>query len=329
MQLGGLHHVTAVTATAAHNVEFYTQVLGMRLVKKTVNQDDVSAYHLFYGDEIGHAGTELTFFDWATIGRQMPGAGTISATALRVPSREALAWWAKRFDELGVTHGDTVEREGRAVLAFMDPEGQRLELVDDTPAGDAAGGVQAGTPWKKSPVPAEWGIRGLEGVSLSLRSLEPTTEVLTEVLGFHKAGEHEESGHRVVTFEVGPGGPGAEVRLVERPDLPRGRMVGAGGVHHVAFRTPDDEQQAAWRERVARAGLVVTPIIDRFYFHSVYFREPGGVLFEIATDGTGFATDEDAEHLGERLALPPFLEPYRREIEAGLTPIEPVGPISR
>jgi glyoxalase family protein len=166
-------------------------------------------------------------------------------------------------------------------------------------------------------------------VSLSLKSLEPTTQVLTEVLGFRKAGEHTETGHRVVTFEVGPGGPGAEVRLVERSDLPRGRMVGAGGVHHVAFRTPDDEQQVAWRERVAGAGLVVTPIIDRYYFHSVYFREPGGVLFEIATDGPGFATDEDAEHLGERLALPPFLEPHRAQIEAGLKPIEPIEPAIR
>jgi glyoxalase family protein len=329
MQLGGLHHVTAVTATAARNVAFYTQVLGMRLVKKTVNQDDVSAYHLFYGDEIGHPGTELTFFDWDTIGQQQPAAGAISATALRVPSREALSWWTRRFDELGVAHGELVEREGRALLAFTDPEGQRLELVDDSVAGDAAQGAQPGTPWRQSPVPAEWGIRGLEGVSLSLKSLEPTAQVLTEVLGFHQAGEHAEGGHRVVTFEVGPGGPGAEVRLVEQPDLPRSRMVGAGGVHHVAFRTPDDEQQAAWRERVARAGLVVTPIIDRYYFHSVYFREPGGVLFEIATDGPGFATDEDAEHLGERLALPPFLEPYRTEIEAGLKPIELVGPAAR
>lgn len=329
MQLGGLHHVTAVTAMAARNVAFYTQVLGMRLVKKTVNQDDVSAYHLFYGDEIGHAGTELTFFDWDTIGRQRPVAGTISATALRVPGREALVWWAERLDALGAAPGEIVEREGRAVLAFTDPEGQRLELVDDTPAVHGAQGVQPGTPWKQSPVPAEWAIRGLEGVSLSLRSLEPTTQVLTEVLGFRQVGEHEEGGHRVVTFEVGPGGPGAEVRLVERPDLPRGGMVGAGGVHHVAFRTPDDEQQAAWRERIAQAGLVVTPIIDRYYFHSVYFREPGGVLFEIATDGPGFATDEDAGHLGERLALPPFLEPHRAQIEAGLRPIEPITPIAR
>jgi glyoxalase family protein len=327
MQLGGLHHVTAVTANASRNVDFYTRVLGMRLVKKTVNQDDVTAYHLFYGDEIGHAGTEMTFFDWSSIGAQVPGAGTISATAFRVPSREALAWWMRRFDELGVTHGEIIERAGRAVLAFTDPEGQRLELVDDSVASDALH-VLPGVPWQKSPVPGEWGIRGLEGVSLSLKSLEPTAEVLTEVLGFRKASEHTEGGHRVATYEVGPGGPGAEVRLVERPDLPRTRMVGAGGVHHVAFRTPDEQEHAEWRDRLARSGLVVTPVIDRYYFSSIYFREPGGVLFEIATEGPGFATDEDAEHLGERLALPPFLEPHRAAIEAGLKPIEPVSATS-
>jgi glyoxalase family protein len=323
MQLGGLHHVTAVTADASRNVAFYTQVLGLRLVKKTVNQDDVSAYHLFYGDEIGHAGTEMTFFDWSFAGPQPQAAGTISATAFRVPGREALQWWARRFDELGVAHAQVVERQGRAVLPFTDPEGQRLELVDDTPFGQSPG-VAPGVSWQKSPVPASWGIRGLEGVSLNLTSVEPTARVLGEVLGFREAGEHMQDGHRVVTFEVGPGGPGAEVRLVERPDLPRHRMVGAGGVHHVAFRTPDEAEHAAWRERLERAGLGVTPIIDRYYFHSIYFREPGGVLFEIATEGPGFTSDEDAEHLGEHLALPPFLEPHRAAIEANLKPIAAV-----
>jgi glyoxalase family protein len=327
MQLGGLHHVTAVTANAARNVKFYTQVLGMRLVKKTVNQDDVTAYHLFYGDEIGHAGTEMTFFDWSNIGRQQIAAGTISGTAFRVPGRDALEQWVWHFDELGVAHGEIVERAGRAILPFTDPEGQRLELVDDTVAGDVPQ-VAPGVPWAKSPVPAAWGIRGLEGVSLTLKSIEPTAQVLTQVVGFRQASEHLQDGHRVVTFEVGPGGPGAEVRLVERPDLPRNPHVGAGGVHHVAFRTPDEREHAEWRERLAQAGLAVTPVIDRYYFRSIYFREPGGVLFEIATEGPGFATDEDVEHLGEQLALPPFLEPHRTEIEAGLRPIEPISPAS-
>jgi glyoxalase family protein len=322
MNLGGLHHVTAVTADASGNVAFYTEVLGLRLVKKTVNQDDVSAYHLFYADEAGHPGTDMTFFDWAAIGPQQRGAGQVSATAFRVPGRAALEQWTRRFDAYGVAHGAIGERAGRAVLAFTDPEGQRLELVDDTVSG--AAGVEPGVPWSRSPVPAEWGIRGLEAVTLTVRALAPTARVLAEVLGFRKAGDYAEGGHTATLFEVGPGGPGAEVRVVERPDLPLSIANGAGGVHHVAFRTPTAEEHAAWRDRIARAGLQVTPVIDRYYFRSIYFREPGGVLFEIATDGPGFATDEDPAHLGERLSLPPFLEPRRAAIEANLKPIRPV-----
>lgn len=320
MNLGGLHHVTAVTRNAAGNVAFYTKVLGLRLVKKTVNQDDVSAYHLFYADELGHAGTDMTFFDWDGIAAQQPAAGQISTTALRVPGRDALEHWMRRFEEYGVPHGEITERAGRAVLAFTDPEGQRLELVDDTVIQEGAG-VEPGVSWKQSPVPSEWGIRGLEGITISARSLGPTSRVLTEVLGFRKAGEYSDNGHKAAVFEVGPGGPGTEVRIVERLDLPFSGRVGSGGVHHAAFRTPNAEEHAEWRRRLAGSGLQVTPVIDRYYFRSIYFREPGGVLFEIATDGPGFATDEDVEHLGERLALPPFLEPQRREIEANLKPI--------
>ena len=304
MELGGIHHVTAVTGDAPGNVTFYTDTLGLRLVKKTVNQDDVSAYHLFYGDEIGHPGTEMTFFDWSSIGPHVPGAGTISSTAFRVPDHEALDWWDRRFKELGVAYECIEERDGRATLRFTDPEG-----------------VPGGTPWEESPVPREALIRGLDSVELTLKSLTPTSTVLTDFMGFRKAEEYEEGDHKVATYEVGPGGPGARVRLLERPDLPVHRFVGSGGVHHVAFRTPNEEEHAAWRERLARAGLAVTPVIDRYYFKSIYFREPGGVLFEIATDGPGFATDEDAAHLGERLSLPPFLEGRREEIEARLDPI--------
>ncbi len=322
MQLGGIHHVTAVTANASANVAFYTDTLGLRLVKKTVNQDDTSAYHLFYADEAGNPGTDMTFFDWSFAGPHQRGAGMVSATAFRVPGREALEWWASRLDERGVSRGDIHERQGRAVLPFTDPEGQSLELVDDT--AEDGRGTFPGVLWKDSGVDESRAVRGLEGVTLNVGSLEPTSTVLTEVMGYRRAGEHTEDGHRVVTYEVGPGGPGTEVRLAERPDLALHRMVGAGGVHHVAFRAPDEEEHAAWRERLARAGLGVTPVIDRFYFRSIYFREPGGVLFEIATDGPGFATDEDPAHLGESLALPPFLEPHREQIEAGLEPIEPV-----
>jgi glyoxalase family protein len=317
MELGGLHHVTAVTTRAQENVAFYTEVLGLRLVKKTVNQDDVSAYHLFYGDELGRPGTEVTFFDWPHL-RVAPnhaGAGEISATELRVTGREALEYWAGRLEEFGVEHGGVEERDSRSLIAFTDPEGQRLRLVDDTGAG-----VPGGIPWAESPVAQEAGIRGLGAVELTVRDLGPTAWVLTEVLGFRRTDEYAQDGGRVVAFEVGVGGPGAEVRVVEEPGAPAAHL-GRGGVHHVAFRTPDDEEHAAWRERIRAAGLGVTPQIDRYYFRSIYFREPGGVLFEIATDGPGFTSDEEAAHLGERLALPPFLEPHREEIERGLAPI--------
>lgn len=323
LELGGLHHVTAITARAPDNLDFYTRVLGLRLVKKTVNQDDVSAYHLFYGDEVGHAGTEVTFFDWADIPANRRGTGEVSTVALRVPGRAALEWWTVRFDELGVRHDGTVERAGRLVLPFADPEGQRLELVDDSDSG-----VPGGTPWSGSPVPPERGIRGLGIVTLTVGSLEPTARVLTEVLGFRETGQFPSPSNPVrpvSVFETGPGGPGATVHVEERPDLPRARQ-GSGGVHHVAYRTPNDETHRAWQQRIAATGLPVTEVIDRYYFESIYFREPGGVLFEIATDGPGFATDEDVAHLGERLALPPFLEPYRRRIEAGLRPLTVVSP---
>lgn len=319
MQLGGIHHITAITGNASQNVAFYTQVLGMRLVKKTVNQDDVSAYHLFYGDEIGHPGTELTFFDWPQAGPTREGTGMISAIMLGVRGRAALDWWSKRLSEFGIEHNGIQVRaeDGRAVLAFKDPEGQRLELLDDE-------GKMAGVAWQKSPIPAEMAIRGLYGVRFTIKQLDRTALLLTEVLGFRRARSyHNAEQHEVIIFEVGSGGPGAEVHLEVRPDLPFGRPA-IGGVHHVAFRTPDDAEQEQWQALIAQAGGRPTQIIDRFYFHSIYFREPGGILCEIATDGPGFATDEDPATLGESLALPPFLEPHRKEIEAGLQPIQPI-----
>ncbi len=318
MQLGGIHHITAITGHASQNVAFYTQVLGLRLVKKTVNQDDVSAYHLFYADEAGHPSTDLTFFDWPLSDANRPGVGTIAAIAFGVQGRAALDWWAERLTSFGVAHAGVQVRgdDERAFLAFQDPEGQQLELVDD-------GGKLTGQPWKNSPVPAAMGIRGLFAVRLMVRDLAPSARLLTETLGFRRAGTYQsDAQHPVTIFEVGPGGPGTEVHVEARPDAPRG-LPGIGGVHHVAFRTPNEEEHRLWRAKLAESGRQVTPVIDRFYFRSIYFREPGGVLFEIATDGPGFATDEDPEHLGERLALPPFLEPHRKEIEAGLRPITP------
>ncbi len=317
MELGGLHHITAITGNASLNVAFYTQVLGMRLVKKTVNQDDVSAYHLFYGDEAGHAGTELTFFDWPQAGLSRHGVSTISAIMLGVRGRIALDWWAERLERLGIVHEGVQNsgKDGRAVLAVRDPEGQRLEFLDDE-------GRLTGEPWKDGPVPAEMAVRGLYGVRFTVRQPERSLHLLKDALGFREAGSYQTAGqHDVLVLEVGPGGPGTEVHLEARPDLPVGRPA-IGGVHHVAFRTPDDQEHAQWQARLLEAGSQVTQIIDRFYFHSIYFREPNGILCEIATDGPGFATDEDPAHLGESLALPPFLEPRRREIEANLTPIQ-------
>ncbi len=318
MHVYGIHHLTAVTGAAARNVAFYTEVLGLRLIKKTVNQDDLSAYHLFYGDEIGHPGTELTFFDWPDAVPSRLGTGVIAATGLRVPG-DALDWWGDRFELVGVPQEPVTIRAGRRTRAFTDPEGQRLQLVDD-------GGTPGGTPWAGSPVPSERGIRGLGPITLMVGRADYTALVLTEVLGFREVEGYAapEDGGPVRVFAVADGGPGAEIHVAARPEQRRGQ-VGIGGVHHVAFRTPTVEEHEAWQQRLTEAGLHATPVIDRYYFRSIYFREPGGILFEIATDGPGFTTDEDAAHLGERLALPPFLEPRRAEIEAGLRPL-PSGP---
>jgi glyoxalase family protein len=288
----------------------------MRLVKKTVNQDDVSAYHLFYGDEVGNPGTELTFFEWPHMGPNRNGPGSIAQTALRVPSRAALEWWAQRLDERGVKYGEIGEFHGHALINLADPEGQQLALVDD-------GGAPGGTPWPKSPVPAEYAIGGLFASTLVVRELEPTAFVLTEVMGYRQVAEYPNAdtpGQRTVVFALGEGGAGKELYVVEQPGQPYGQL-GIGGVHHIAFRTPNGEEQRQWLERLHSFGLRTSGLVDRYYFQSLYFRIPGGILFEIATDGPGFATDEPAEHLGERLALPPFLEPQRAQIEAGLKPV--------
>ena len=316
MQITGLHHVTAITAEAPQNLAFSTQVLGLRLVKKTVNQDDVSAYHLFYGDRIGSAGTEVTFFDWPQTPKNQNGAGSIHRISLRVPGREALDWWAQRLSDAGAAQEGLVEAGGQMVLRFTDPEGLELELASDE-------GTPGGTSWEHSPVPPEMGIRGLNAVHLLVYELAPLARVLTDVMGFERVREYEDvsdPGRKVAVFATSDGGPGSEVHVGYGANLPPTRL-GYGGVHHVAFRTPNDEEHQAWRQKIASAGLQITPVIDRFYFKSIYFRVPGGVLFEIATDGPGFATDEDAEHLGETLALPPFLEPHRARIEAGLRPL--------
>ena len=312
MQLTGLHHLTAITADASGNHAFYTGVLGMRLVKRTVNQDDVSAYHLFYADGLASPGSDITFFDWPTAPERR-GTGAVARTALRVSGPDSLAWWSRRLDAHGVAHQPPAERCGGLTLDFEDPEGQRLSLVDDDGAGDSH-------PWDRSPVPAGHQIRGLGPITLSVPSLEPTANMLTGVMGLRPEGRHRHDGADVHVFAMGEGGPAAELHLAVEPHLPRAQQ-GSGGVHHVAVRTPNIEQYHAWNERLQEKGVRSSGPIDRHYFRSLYFREPAGILFEIATDGPGFDTDEPMDRLGERLALPPFLEGRRGEIEAGLKPI--------
>lgn len=323
MELTGLHHISAITAHAPQNLAFYTQVMGMRLVKKTVNQDDPTSYHLFYGDAQGHPGTELTFFDIPQALPNRPGHSSIARIALRVTGRPALAGWQARLTAHGITPDPLTEEDGRAVLTFRDFEGQRLALIDDSAAPEPGG-----VPWEHSPTPAALAIRGLGGVTLVVRRAAPTARVLTEVMGFRPASSYpapDGPARAIRVFATGAGGPGAEVHLDERPDLP-GEQLGGGGVHHVAFRVPSAEEHAGWLARLTQAGLRNSGVIDRYYFRSIYFREPNGILFELATDGPGFTADEDLAHLGEGLALPPFLEPHRAQIEAGLQPLDPPAP---
>lgn len=320
MQLTGIHHVSALTSEASRNVAFYTKTMGMRLAKKTVNQDDTSSYHLFYTDAVGSPGTDLTFFDIPGMAREQTGVGAISSVALRVVDTAALKAWAERLTELGIAHEGIAQRAGRSTLAFKDFEGQDLVLTAD----DGELGVAGGKPWERSPVPAELAVRGLGPVTLTVRHAERTARTLTDVMGFRAQGSYrlpEDPQHEALVFASGEGGAGAEVHVIERGDLPFVRL-GRGSVHHVAFRVPDDLQHAAWLERLEAAGFRTSGLVDRFYFHSIYFRESNGVLFELATDGPGFDVDEDLAHLGERLALPPFLEPMRQEIEARLHPLE-------
>ena len=315
MQLTGIHHLTAISARPRENLAFYTGVLGMRLVKKTVNQDDVSAYHLFYADGRARPGTDLTFFDFPAAPERR-GTNSISRTGLRVAGEKSLGYWRDRLRKAGVDAGNASEVDGRLTLPFEDGEGQRLVLVDD-------GGADASSPWEKSAVPAEHQIRGLGPIVLDVRHLGQLEKLLTGVMNMRKVRDYAapDTSARIEVFAMGQGGPAAELHVIERKDAPVARQ-GAGAVHHVAFRTPDDTQYEAWAQRLNETGVPNSGPVDRFYFRSLYFREPNGILFEIATDGPGFATDEPMERLGETLALPPFLEPRRAEIEAGLQPLD-------
>jgi glyoxalase family protein len=296
----GIHHVTAITADAQKNIEFYSNVLGLRLVKLTVNFDDPGSYHLYYGDEVGRPGTIMTFFAWPGAYRGRIGPPQVTSTSFAVPAG-ALAFWSARLRNREVDVQST-SRFGESVLSFADPDGTRLEIVgaEQPDAHTTAGG----------PIPPEHAIRGFHGVMLSEEGYENTARLLIDVMGFQAQGS---DGNRFRYRAAGNGKLASVVDHFCAPDAPKGTM-GAGVVHHVAFRAPDGAQQEAWRGEIVRLGYNASPVMDRMYFHSVYFREPGGVLFEIATDNPGFTADQAARELGTKLMLPPQLEPYRGQL---------------
>lgn len=302
----GLHHVTAVASNPQTNLDFYTEVLGLRFVKRTVNFDDPGTYHFYFGDDAGSPGTILTFFPWRHVSRGLPGVGETIRTAFSVPAG-SLGYWEKRLTEKGVLVEKTGKRFDEEVLTLADPDGMRLEIVAHAGAGSAKAS-------RFSDVPEQYAIRGFFGVTL-LENTEVATAATLEMMGFHKVAEE---GNRLRYAAEGDA-LGNVIDLQIDPTAGHGRF-GAGSVHHIAFRAKDDADQEAWREEIAKH-LQVTQILDRQYFHSIYFREPGGVLFELATDPPGFAIDETPEHLGEALKLPSWLEPQRELIEARVLPI--------
>ncbi len=312
MQLTGIHHLTAITADAPANNRFYTQTLGLRRVKKTVNQDDTSAYHLFFADGAGTPGTDITFFDWPAA-RERRGTNAITRTGLRV-DEASLDYWADRLSGLGVSTGKIATLDGRPSLDVEDAEGQRLRLV--------AAPQPVGEPWADSDVPAEHQIRGLGPITISVAELGPTEAVLTQVMNMRKVRDYAspDGQGQVHVFSMGEGGAAAELHVAVQPDLPRARQ-GAGGVHHVAFRVPDNAALTEWTNRVAKYRVPSSGEVERYYFRSLYFREPGGNLFELATDGPGFDVDEPRDSMGQGLSLPPFLEGKRAAIEAKLKPL--------
>jgi glyoxalase family protein len=305
----GIHHITAIAGDPQRNIDFYTGLLGLRLVKVTVNFDDPSSYHFYYGDGQGNPGTILTFFAWPGAWQGRRGNGQVTATSFAAP-QGSLAFWRERLSANGISFDGPIERFAQNVISFADEDGLRLELIE-TAATDPT------RAWTGSGVPAEFAIRGFHSATLSETGYQRTATLLTEQMGFRLIGQEQNR----FRYEVADGGAGKTADVVCTPGAQEGR-VAAGTVHHIAWRTADDAQQREWLAEVSRLGYNVSPIMDRVYFHSIYFREPGGILFEIATDSPGFAVDESLERLGSGLALPPWLEPQRGRIEAALQPIK-------
>lgn len=303
-----LHHVTAVAGSAQGNLDFYEGVLGQRLVKTTVNFDDPGTYHLYYGDRTGSPGTIMTFFPWRHVKRGHPGNGETGAVAYAAPI-DSLSYWGERLTAAGAQLKGTTERFGEPVLVFEDPDGLSLEIV-----GQHAGA--ATSPWVEGPIPTEHVLQGFQGVTLWVRQLEPTAALLQEGLGYSLVGSDADR-HR---FRTGSNSVAGTIDILERPQGASGAF-GAGSIHHIAFRAETDDELVAFQKSLSDIGAAVTEVKDRRYFQSIYFREPGGVLFEVATDPPGFTSDETAEALGQSLKLPPWLEGRRAEIEQRLPPL--------
>ena len=313
--LKGIHHVTAITSSAEKNYEFFTFTLGMRLVKKTVNQDDIQTYHLFFADDKGAAGTDMTFFDFPGIPKGTHGTNEIYKTAFRVPSDAALDYWLKRFEKYEVKNKGIQEVFGKKTISFVDFDEQQYMLVSD----ENNEGVAAGTPWQNGPVPLEFAITGLGPIHVRIAEFDYFKKVLETAMEFKEIAK-EGSMH---LFEVGEGGNGAQVIVEHNTLLPNGRQ-GFGTVHHTAFRVEDTKTLNEWNDRLRNFGFNTSGYIDRFFFESIYARVAPGVLFELATDGPGFMGDEPYETVGEKLSLPPFLEGKREQIEAMVRPIDTV-----
>ena len=309
-KIAGLHHVTAIANDPQRNLDFYVGLLGLRLVKRTVNFDDPGTYHFYFGDSRGTPGTVLTFFPWPGARRGHRGVGQIQATAFAI-SPDSVGYWLDRFKEQHVTAEKTPARFGQEVIRFTDPDGLLIELI----ASNSIARVQ---PWSNSGVPPEHALHGFHSVSAALEGYEKTARLLMDSFGYRLI---EESGNRFRFGAADDMPPGQIIDLLCLPDTAMGQ-VAAGSVHHIAFRSKDDVEQLQWRENLVELGYNVTPVMDRTYFHSIYFREPGGILFEIATEPPGFTLDETVEQLGSKLRLPPWLESARSQIEQLLSPIE-------
>jgi glyoxalase family protein len=303
----GIHHVTSITGDVQKNVDFYVSVLGLRFVKKSINQDVPDTYHLYFADYVGSPGTAMTFFGWPSWPKRRAGSGQVTTVSFAVPER-SLDFWTARLGKLGLESARS-SRFDSGVLTLRDPDGIELELVGQ--AND-----DGWVPWRDGPVPVDHAIRGFHSVTLTVAESAGTVELLTRTMGFRQAGSE---GHRV-RFETGRGGPDAVLDLIESPEAPVGEES-VGTVHHIAWRAPDDAHQKEWRDVLIAAGRNVTPVIDRYYFKSIYYREPGGVLFEIATDSPGFTVDEAPDALGSGLSLPPWFQVRRDKLDHSLTPI--------